>query len=277
MWLLLACSVPALTVPVQPPEAKHATAVPATRFVGPWALDARCDLDAAALLEAGAFAWRVVVQRDGELTVEGLALKDAIERWEAADASWASRCGPRQTEVLFALDARASWSGEDYARVTGALKGSGMRTLGLAWMLVADAAVVHPPALYGDPDALPRVVLGRTPNTWVVLPSDDSVQAMETSDLDEAVAYVVSLGGAPTLNVGAERTWGDFALDLDAFAARGVLPDLGVEVRQGEPSPAPPPPPATTRFALDDTLAVLALPERGSSFLLMQVIGTAGP
>ncbi|MFZ5476869.1 MAG: hypothetical protein ACOZNI_08860 [Myxococcota bacterium] len=107
MWWLFGCSTPAppLVLPVSSPATAGATALPATRFVGPLDVSGAprlCDADRGELLADGTFGWRVIAVSGGRVVFPP-DLEALARRWRDEDRMAAIRCpAPLVTDVLVA-------------------------------------------------------------------------------------------------------------------------------------------------------------------------------
>jgi hypothetical protein len=295
---LLACAPrvappPSVDLPVTPPVATNARALPTAELVGPAdvaAVDATAAtpcaaLDPAALLAAGRYEWRVmVVGPEGE---HGLGDDDTsrkaqyarLEQWAAADAKLVARCGGSgRTSVLVVVDAGTGWE-------TAKLLHPTLDTLDL-WLLVADPTPSALPPVRSTPPGRtpgPYMTLVSSGRSWALLASDPSIPASEHPTALEAAARLATLPAETidpqrTVLVGnPELTWAEAAVGLDALAGIGLVPTMTLTVID-DPLPLrrpAPPPPGTTSLTLGETVPVLAFAFPGySTSPLYQMIGS---
>lgn len=287
MFWLLACTPPPepppwLDVPVSPPKAIHATAVRTDVFVGP--LDV-ADLDAAALcgapdraalLRAGRFGWRVLV-----VTPEGLApadevpaappdaggaerratelrsrLEARVAQWNAADKLWAARCGTQpRTPVLIAAEAGSRFD-------TLSLWYGGLVEALEFRLLVSDPDPGAPMAARTASELPFYLTLAGSSNGWAALGSDDTAFTASTHTRASDAAERVVEAGYPEVLIHVDASsgsWSTFTDGLDALAAIGVLPTLGLSFPESEVPPLRAPPRGPTRLTLGEVVPVLQI------------------
>ncbi|MDP2307750.1 MAG: hypothetical protein Q8P18_17125 [Pseudomonadota bacterium] len=291
---------PLLELPVSPPLATHGYGMAVERFVGPLdvaGLDAAalCETpDYAALLESGRFGWRVLV-----VTAEGLALADEVagdgtpasaadlqarlkerrKQWAAADATASAVCGaPSRTPLLLAVEGGSPF---DTSVLLASSAGDGLDVR----LLVTDSELETPVAAPAKREAGYDLTLARGDGGWAVLGSDDSVPGSEHPDVEGAVERVVQAGYPEVvLTIGSQSPWSAAVEAVDALAAIGIVPSLGLMVG-GEESGRPKPRPSgqSTRLALGQTVSVLDFvgplyvkPGRGRRMLL-KMEGSGAP
>ena len=273
--LLLGCEPsPSTGLGVTVPTAQNATAVPASRFVGPrdgHGVQGCGATDPVSLLVAGTYGWRVLsVAGDGVRLPDGrsVSLGDAKDlcvitelagRWEEAAAVAQLRCGVRpETEVLVAMDVDARVGSVTALR--GALGRGGVDRAHIR-LLVRDDTPGAPVTRAVPADGRQPLTLARTNRGWAVLSSSADLPYEET-DLSGAVAIVAEAGAPVVFALDPGLPWFSAASMLDALAGVGIEPSFAHPVRDGDPLP---PAPAATfvgdaRIALGDTVGVLAWP-----------------
>jgi hypothetical protein len=273
-------------LPVTPPVATNARALPTAELVGPVdvaAVDAIAgtpcaELDPAALLAAGRYAWRVLIVGPegpyalGDDDTSRKAQYARLKQWAAADAKLVARCGGSgRTSVLVAAHGASPW-GESSAMLL-----PNADTVD-AWLLVADPTPDARPRFPTAPPAQtgrPYLVLAGGGRSWAVLGSDPSIPATEHPTATEAAARIATLDTTGLVFTGnPARSWADAVAGLDALAGIGVVPTIGLGIG-GDPPLRARTPMGTTRLTLGDAVPVLAFafPSYSTS-PLYQMIGS---